>query len=222
MWVIWSGHCNSLQHTAVRRNTLEYVATHCLPVPGRPAMRGAGAVDRSMQHAAAHCNILQHTAAHCSTLQHAATHCSTLQHTAAHCSTLQHTTAHCSTQQHTAAHCSTMQHTAEHCITLHHTAVHCSTTAETRRTSATASSDKECKKCRSVDATHCNTLQQRYVPVPGRPAMRCAGDVDPSLPLPDRVDGLREALLPRTDAGIAKACGSVLPCVAVCCSVLHV
>jgi len=72
-------YCNTLQHTAMRRNLLQHNATP------RSTATTEGALSSG--------NTRQRTATYSSTLQHpAATPCNTLlQHTAAHCcNTLQH------------------------------------------------------------------------------------------------------------------------------------
>jgi len=149
---------NELQHTATNCNTLQHTATHC----------------HTLQHAATHCNALQHesycmkckgSSLYYNTLQLTVTHCNALQHTATHFNThtstrvilyemqrqlteLQHTATHCITLQHTATHCNTLQHTATHYIMSHtvwnEKAAHCTAT-----------------HCNSLQhtATHSNTMQ---------------------------------------------------------------
>ena len=52
-FILYSKHCNTLQHTATHCNTLQLTATHC--------------------RTAKHCNTLQHTATHQNPLQLTAT-----------------------------------------------------------------------------------------------------------------------------------------------------
>jgi len=82
-------HCNTLQHTATRCNTLQCIVR---------------------------CNTLQHTAMHHNTLQHTATHCNTLQHTATHYHTPQYI-VRCSPLAPSSSN-KLLQHTATHCNTL--------------------------------------------------------------------------------------------------------
>jgi len=72
-------HCNSLQHTATRRNTLQHTATRC----------------NTLQHITTCCSTLQHTAPCCNTLD-TAIYYSSLPHTETHlrCSILQVAATH--------------------------------------------------------------------------------------------------------------------------------
>jgi len=97
-------HCNSLQQTATRGNTLYHSATHC---------------PMTLDHdTATYCNALRRTATHCNTSQHATSHCNnTLPRGVVlrHCNALQHsdTTIHRNTLQHTATRRNTLHHTAQ-------------------------------------------------------------------------------------------------------------
>ena len=100
-------HCNTLQHTATRCNSLHLRQQQRLML---------------LQHITTQGNTFQHTATHCNTLQHIATHCKILQHTATYCSILQHTTIDLvlhrlqllqqTAPQQTATDCNRLQHIA--------------------------------------------------------------------------------------------------------------
>ena len=134
-----AAHCNILQHTATRCNTLQYTATHC----------------SILQHSAVYCNTLHFTAtqgrfAICRRVPHSS------EYTATHCNTLQHTAPHCNTTQHNAKQRNTLQHNATHCNTLKHTATHCNALQCIANLSPVGESLEP-------TTTHCNT-QQRNVP----------------------------------------------------------
>jgi len=95
-------HCNILQHTATRCNTLQH--TELLLHDRLVQMTflilmsaGIYVFNNALQHIATNCNTLQDTARHCNTLLDTIKHCIKLQHTARYCNTLQHTATHCNT-----------------------------------------------------------------------------------------------------------------------------
>ena len=85
-------HMNSMKYLTY---TLQHTATHCNTLHHTAPRRNNEFNEISDVHTATHCNTLQHTATHCTTLQQWIqwniwrTHCNTLQHTATHCNTLQ-------------------------------------------------------------------------------------------------------------------------------------
>jgi len=65
---------STLQHAAVRYNTLQRATTRC------STLQHAATRYNTLQHATTRCNALQHAAARYNTLQRAATRCNTLHH----------------------------------------------------------------------------------------------------------------------------------------------
>jgi len=126
--------------------------------------------DRTLQHAAAHCNTLQHTATRCNTLQHTAAHCNMLQHTATHCNTLRRLhdarardLANCNTVvtwHHTAAHCNILQHTTTYWNTLQITSMHYGDETIAWGESTWSHTATECSNCNTLqhNVTRCNIL----------------------------------------------------------------
>jgi len=116
-----------------------------------------------------------------------------------HCKTLKYTAIyaaahcniHCDTLQHTATHCHTLQHTATHCNTLQHTATRCNMLQHA--------------------ATRCNTLQHA--------ATRCNTQC---LHCDHRVNihGTFVSFIANSYSTF-NSDGTLLQCVAVCCSVLQ-
>jgi len=110
---IWTPHCNALQYTATRCNTLQQFFTYTyMYIP----------LCNTLQHATTQC-----TATRCNTLQHVLhmyiyVH-TTLHHTATRYNTLQHVLQIymyscadvCVREQRAATHCNTLQHAATHC-----------------------------------------------------------------------------------------------------------
>jgi len=129
-WGLRSTHCNTLQHVATCRNTLQHTLhTNRDLKAGCCPMRTA---EPTLQLIATRCNALQHAVTHCNTIQHAATQCKSLQHNAAYCSTLQiGASTHAAARSgFYCAHCNTLQHTATHCNKLHRTATNYKWTLE--------------------------------------------------------------------------------------------
>ena len=187
-------HCNTLRHNATRSDTMQHISTRC----------------HTPQRTATHCNILQpqHPRARLLSqftgmLQNAATLCNALQHVATRCDTLQHTTTHCNTPQHTATHCNTLQQQhprarlPSHCASmLQHTATHCDRMQRT--------------------ATHCNVMKCT--------AIQCNNKNTLALNS-CRVSVFSYACCcccEMVQTVAAFVCCSVLQCVAVSCSLLHV
>jgi len=89
--------CNTLQHTAIKFDTLQHIVAHSVYVTlaWGVSLRLPDArfetlmVSFSEERCNDDCNIPQHTATHCNTLQHTATYCNILQSTATYCNTLQ-------------------------------------------------------------------------------------------------------------------------------------
>jgi len=119
-WLIHCVHCNRLQHSQTKCNSMRLLHRDVSCV-----MCGATwLIHRT------HCNILQHSQTLCNSvhllrchvwcdmtqwlqaLQHTATYCNTLQHTATYCNTLQHTATYCNILQHTQTLCNILKHSA--------------------------------------------------------------------------------------------------------------
>jgi len=100
-------HCETLQHTAIHRNTLQGESDACV---SSHRYKFAGVAPQ--QHTAAHCNergtsvsvAIGFKFAGVAPLQH------NIVHTATYCNTLQYTVAHCIARQYPAAHYNTLQH----------------------------------------------------------------------------------------------------------------